>query len=131
MGVGVLPRVPVERCATFRYVAHVHTLAQAASYVGSRSALGPSSEERLAAGQARAEHPHLGDPAFLEPVDEGVVLLEGAAVPAQHRALPLRRPVAVGVREELIELHIASGQLHDRADDSEVPVDATVVPYLR
>src|SRR5919198_3902062 len=49
MGVGVLPRVPVERCATFRDVAHVHTLAQAASYVGSRSALGPSSEERLAA----------------------------------------------------------------------------------
>ena len=52
-----------------------------------------SGEEGLGGlGQRAEEHPHLGDPVALEPVDEGVARLERLAVAAQAWRAPTRRP---------------------------------------
>ena len=86
-------------------------------------------EECLAGVAERAdEHPHLGDAVAIESVDERVVRLEGLAIAAERRVLPLADPVALGDAELLIELDIAAGRLEEVAEGLEQASDALVVP---
>src|SRR5215210_4063599 len=88
-------------------------------------------EERLAPRRPCADHPHLRDPTIFEPVNEGVVCIELLPVATEEGSLPLRSPALVRDRELLVELHVACGQIEDRANNSEETLDAPMVPYPR
>ncbi len=61
----------------------------------------------------------------VELVDEHVLRFQGMTVTAQDGVLPLGGPRPLGGAEELLDLHVAVGQLEDGAEGTEEAVDAS------
>src|SRR4051794_27608525 len=103
--------------------------ARAASSWSTMTSLSLLGEECLAdVLESADEHPHLGDAVAIESVDERVVRLEGLAVAAERRVLPLGDPVALRDAVLLIELDVAAGRLEEIAEGFEQASDSLVVP---
>ena len=92
---------------------------------------GQAKKASAALGQRAEEHPHLGDPIAVEPVDEGVARLERLALAAQGGVFPLGGPPVGPDAELLVELDLAVGGLEPRADDLEETAEPRMVARHR